>query len=106
MLIVVAALINGGLYISKLRKLLALVEERWPEKWESLGQPNPLTFSKGVLRDSKKVWGFVRNPGVISDSDIAELMQVLRKHLIAHFVLFGFLVLWIIGFVVFLFVTL
>jgi len=83
--------INAVIYLVRLRHVLALVEDRWPEKWEALGKPKPFVPRRGSLRASRVVWQFIRNPGPVSDEEIAKSLRQTKLHLTVQFVGLGVL---------------
>jgi hypothetical protein len=99
--------INNAVYLFRLRKLLALVKQRWPEKWVELGEPKPFTFSKdgrGVWRSNRAILRFLRNPGTVDDAEIARVIKQTKSHLMIGIVGFPIpIVLVLLG--VFLLVT-
>lgn len=76
--------VNNALYLLRLRRLLALVEQRWPEKWKELGEPKLFTvfsYRQSVYRNSRTILKFLRNPGFVEDADIAIVLNQVRVHL-------------------------
>lgn len=76
--------VNNALYLLRLRRLLALVEQRWPEKWKELGEPrlfSLFSYRQSVYRNTRTILSFVRNPGFVEDADIAIVLNQVRLHL-------------------------
>ncbi len=76
------SLVNSMIYFVKLRRLLKLLRERWPEKSMELGEPKLFTFKQSMPQNAKAITSFIRNPGIVNDVEIASILKQLKPQLI------------------------
>jgi len=88
-----------GLYLISYRRLLNLLKNNYPEKWNQLGRPE--FFDDSGAGDIKRFVRFLRGPNDIEDPEVIKMKSKTKTFLIIGLILIGGpLSYWIVRFLI------